>query len=440
MDPLLRLAALRERLRESLWVIPTAALALALTAGFLAGRVDSVPYGRLEGLLFSGDADSARLLLSTLLGALVTVAALVLSITVVALQIASQQFSPRLLRRFLRDRGTQVPISVLLATYGYSMAVLQSLPAGEGPAPRVAMTVVLVLALASLAALVYFIHDITRGIRVEAIMLGVEEETADAIRRAFPDLDGRPAEAPPDPPADAEPVFADRSGYLQAVDVDELREVAVRAGAVVRLEPKIGSHVARGGLLAWAWPAADGDALADPAQLGRRIGGALQVGFERTMQQDAVFGVGQLVDMAVKALSPAVNDPRTATEAVHHLSVLLCELGRRDLRWLAGRDDRGTVRAIVDRHSFDQYLALACDQIRRYAASEPVVLRGLLEMLGSCAGCVDASRREVLLHHVDLVEQAAVQRIAQPADVEEVTRAAAAARRAISRLCRPVPA
>lgn len=436
----LRLAALRERLRESLWFLPTTAVLGALVIGFVVGGVDVDASGVGEVVLFSGDADSARTLLATLLGALVTVTGLVLSITVVALQLASQQFSPRLLRRFLRDRGTQGAITVLFGTYGYLMAVLQSLPFGDAPAPRLAVTVGLALALVNLFTLVYFIHDITRGIRVEAIMQGVEDEAAEAIRRVFPAAAGpTPDEDPAPPPPGALPLFATSSGYLQAVDADALARAAARSHALLRLRPRIGDHVAEGGFLGWVWQDGPAPDLGDLRRLHAEVDAAIQLGFERTLQQDATVGLGQLVDMAIKALSPAVNDPRTAVEAVHHLTVLLCELGSRHLHWLIGHDERGSVRAVVERPSFADYLGLACDQIRRYGAKEPVVVTALLGMLANCAGAVAAHRRDLLLGHVELVLEAAEQQTAQPADLEPVRAAAHAARTRIAWLCRPSP-
>lgn len=436
----LRLAAFRERLDESLWFFPALAVAVALLVGFGLGRVDLAESGTLEVLLFSGDSDSARVLLATLLGALVTVTGVVLSITVVALQIASQQFSPRLLRRFLKDRGTQVAISILMGTYGYLLAVLQTLPFGSGPAPDLAVSLGLLLALVSLFTLVYFIHDITRGIRVEVIMQGVEREAAAAIRRVFPSglTELGPQDAL-DPPPDAHPLLATGSGYLQAVDLDALVAAAEGAGAVVRLRPRIDDHVAAGSFLGWVWPLAPGGQVEPFPQLAQGVADGLQLGFERSLQQDATFGLGQLVDMAVKALSPAVNDPRTAVEAVHHLEVLLCELGRRQVHWLIGRDAQGRARAIVERHAFPDYLALACDQIRRFGAAEPVVDIALLDMLANCSACVDSGRRELLLTQVDLVEEAAEQQMAQKADLVGVRRAAREARERIEWLCSPSP-
>jgi uncharacterized membrane protein len=415
------------RLRESLWFFPSLAVIAGVLAGFAFSPLEARGSGWLGPLLYRGDAESARNLLATLLGALVTVTGVVLSITVVALQIASQQFSPRLLRRFLLDRGTQVAISFLMGSYGYLLATLQGLEPLGGAVPRPGVTMGLGLALLSLGMLVYFIHDITASIRVEAIMLGIERETVAEIRRIYPLPDDGVDDLPPELPADAVALFAPRSGYVQSVDMAALVAVAAEHDTSLRLRPKVGTHIAEGALLGWAVP--------NPVD-ARQVDQALTLGFERTMTQDVAFGLGQLVDMAAKALSPAVNDPRTAVEATHHLTVLLCELGRRRLGHLVGRDGDGRVRAVVERPSFDHYLHLACDQIRRYGAREPVVTTSLLEMLGDCSGCVHADRVGTLLHHVALIEKAAGQ-AALPEEVEEVRLAAAQARDLIGRLCRP---
>lgn len=436
MDPMLRFAALREGLRQSLWFLPATAVVAALAVGFALGRLVSPPGGELDWLLFSGDNDSARGLLSTLLGAFVTVTGVVFSLTIVALQIASQQFSPRLLRTFLRNRGTQAALGVFLATCAYLTAVLQALPTDAGDVPRVAVTLAMLLSLCSLGTLVYFIHHITRSIRVEAIMLGVERETIAAIRAVYPDA-AAPEPTPEQrvPPPGAAVLLADRSGYLQAVDLPVLVDAARDAGALVRLNPRVGSHVARGELLAWVWADRPGGTVEDLGRLEIALGDGLQLGFDRTMRQDVAFGLGQLVDIAIRAISPAINDPRTAVEATHHLAVLVCELGPRHLHWLIGADGDGTIRAVVERHTFEDYLALALDQIRRYGAGEPLVTTSLLELLGDCAGAVDAGRRDALLRHVDLIVEAAERATVQAGDLAPVLATAAETRRRIDRLC-----
>lgn len=430
-------ARVRERLREALWVIPAAAVAVGLALGFVLVRVD-VDLGGVDTVLFSGGPDEARTILSVLVGALVTVTGLVFSSTVVALQIASQQFSPRLLRTFLRDRGTQGVLGALLGTTAYDTAVLAGLPSTQAAADhRVAVTLAIGLALAAIGVLVYFIAHITRSIRVEAIMLGVQRETATAIARIYVlSASPPPPQELPEPPRGAVPLLSSASGYVRSVDVDALLAAAEHAGVVLRLHQRVGSHCARGELLAWAWPVEEGAAIpVDTARLAERIAEAIDLGLDRAMVQDATFGVGQLVDMAVKALSPAVNDPRTAVEAVHHLSSLLAELGSRDTRPLVASDGCGRLRVAVDRPDFADYLALACGQIRRYGSKEPTLSQALLGMLGDASGSVHVSRRDDLLRHVDLVEADAVREVAQPADLDSVRTAADAARGRIDLLC-----
>jgi len=426
----------REELRESLWVIPTAAVVTALALGYGLSLVEVSPDGPLDRYLFQGDAETARGLLSVFIGAFVTVTGVVFSSTIVALQIASQQFSPRLLRTFLRDGGTQGTLAAFLAVLAYMVAVLQGLSPEQSQTPAVAMTVALVLSLANVGVLVYFVHHITRSIRVEAIMLGVERETVRAIRQAYPEpADGAEPPATADPPPEATSVVAQASGYIQAVDVAKLVEVLVAAGACVQLHAKVGTHVARGELLAWMWPLARDGSLEDPDRLVDAVQEALELGFDRDMQQEVTFGLGQLVDISNKALSPAVNDPRTAVESIHHLGVILCELGSRRLGWLVGTDERGRPRVLVQRPSFSEYLGLACDQPRRYGAKEPVVMGALLDLLGNCAPSVDPSRKEDLRRHVRLVLADAEREIAQPADIERIRAKASTAEARIEALC-----
>jgi len=426
-----------EHVREALWALPAAAVVTGLALGFGLVSADVALPG-LDVVLFAGGPDEARTLLSVLVGALVTVTGLVFSSTVVALQIASQQFSPRLLRTFLRDRGTQGVLSALLGTTAYDTAVLAGLPGtGGGPDSRLAVTVAIGLALSAIGVLVYFIAHITRSIRVEAIMLGVERETEAAIARIYPrTVSPAPPAELPDPPPRAAPLLSAASGYVRSVDLDALLAIAERFGVVLALHQKVGSHCARGELLAWVWPVDEGLAVpADLAGLASGVAGAVDLGLDRAMVQDATFGVGQLVDMAIKALSPAVNDPRTAVEAVHHLSPLLAELGSRDTSPLVAFDDRARLRVAVDRPDFADYLALACDQIRRYGSREPTLSQELLGMLGDASGSIHPSRRDDLLRQVDLVEADAVREVAQPDDLSAVRRAAQVARGRIHRLC-----
>jgi uncharacterized membrane protein len=197
---------------------------------------------------------------------------------------------------------------------------------------------------------------------------------------------------------------------------------------VIRLARRVGDHVVAGTPIAWAWPRSPDQPLLTPALLAEAVADAVQVGFERTMVQDVLFGLRRLVDIANRALSPAVNDPYTAIQAVHHLTVLLCILARRRLGdWLC-RDREQTLRVAVPFPDFDEYLRRSTAQIRRFGAAEPPLTRSLIQLLRD-AGTSSASqeRRAACAHHLWLVLEDAKRETAQPDDLQAVVEDGAAA-------------
>jgi uncharacterized membrane protein len=381
----------------------------------------------LGPLLFQGTAADARDLLIVVSATMITVTGLVFTLTVVALQIASTQFSPRLLRNFMRDRGNQVVLAIFVSTFAYATAGLHTVGARAGGqaefVPRLAVSGSLFLALLSLAALVYFIHHIARSIQIDTIMAGVERETLAVIDDTYPDRhqDAAAEERAPEPPAQAVAVAARRSGYLQAVDLDGLLAVALEHDLVLRLAAAVGDHVIAGTPLAWAWSVGADGRRPQPEGLVDPLDRVVQIGMERTMLQDVAFGIRQLADIANKALSPAINDPYTGVQSLQHLSVIIHTLAGRRLGDHLGRDPAGTVRAAVPFASFADYLRLATAQIRRNGAKEPGVARALLRLLGAAGERVaDPARRAAVAQHVRLVMADAERETAQPADAEAV--------------------
>jgi uncharacterized membrane protein len=188
----------------------------------------------------------------------------------------------------------------------------------------------LALALASVGVLIYFIHHLARSIQIDTIMSQVEREASAVIDEVYPHQPGyREAEERcPEPPPVAVGLPSARSGYIQAVDPDPLVRTAVRHDLVVVVARQVGDHVVAGTPIAWAWGRTAGQPPPGADTLREAVDEAVQVGFERTMVQDVGFGIRRLVDIANKALSPAINDPYTGVQAVHHLSVLLCRLAR----------------------------------------------------------------------------------------------------------------
>jgi uncharacterized membrane protein len=436
MNLLARRRVLLDYLAGALWVLPTVSVVVFLLAGAALSRVEVDQDSPWATLAFQGTADDARSLLIVVSSTMITVTGLVFALTIVALQIASGQYSPRLLRNFMRDRGTQLVLSIFVGAFAYSTAGLYTVGVqGSGQeafVPRLAVSGSLALALASVGVLIYFIHHLARSIQIDTIMSQVEREASAVIDEVYPHQPGyREAEERcPEPPLVAVGLPSARSGYIQAVDPDPLIRVAVRHDVVVVVARQVGDHVVAGTPIAWAWGRTAGQPPPGAGTLREAVDEAVQVGFERTMVQDVGFGIRRLVDIANKALSPAVNDPYTGVQAVHHLSVLLCSLARLRLGDWIVRDDQGELRVAVPRPKFPDYLRLGTAQIRRFGAAEPAVTRALIVLLrdvGTSSATED--RRHACVRHIRLVLDDARRATAQPADVEAVTDEAAAALR-----------
>jgi uncharacterized membrane protein len=391
MRALLRLARVKEYLKSSLWVLPAAFVAGALILGTVLSQLRPSVGSTLEPLVFGGTATGARALLTALAGAMITVIGLTFSLTVIALQMAAGQYSPRVMRGFLSDRGVQLVLSWLVGTFAYCVAVLriirESTDGSDEVLPELAVTVGVLFALGALGMLVYFLHHITRQLRVETILREIAQDTLSTVDTVFTEelgcADGAPR--PPEPSRHAHRVRAKRSGYLQAVERHGLIETAKERDVVVRLRPAVGYHVTEGTTLAWVWRR-DGTPF-DPDEdgLDRLVHDRVQLGPERTMQQDVSFGVRLLVDVGVKALSTGMNDPTTAVEALGQLSTVLCRLATRQLGNAIDADDDGEVRVMLPRPGFRDYLHLLSDQLQRYGGAEPAVVLALLAVLGDVA-------------------------------------------------------
>jgi uncharacterized membrane protein len=426
--PALRLEAVREYAAGSLWVAPAVAGLLALVAGSLLSQVHAPPGSPFALLEFQGTADDARTLLITIAGTVVTVIALVLGLTVVALQLSSTQFSPRLLRNFLRDRATQQVMSVFLGTFVYSAAGLYTVGIAGGARtqeyPRLAVTGSLVLLFATLGEVVYYADHLAHSLQIDAITGLVQRNTLVVVQRKPGDVE----DPTPVPPAWAVAVPAWRSGYVETAHPERLLPVAVEHGMQILLRPRVGEHVVAGTPLAWLWGPTAGSPLPDPAALSAEFRDAIRIGFERTLEQDAAFGIRQLVDIAARAVSRAVDDSYTAVQAIEHLAVIFCALAGRPIGDDVARDPDGRPRVIVPGRRFGDYLATMCGLIRRYGSHEPTVSIALLRLLADVRRFVldDPVRLTAVREQAALILADAERRVGQPADVVAVRAAAAA--------------
>jgi uncharacterized membrane protein len=425
---MIRCEAIREYAAGALWVLPLLSAVAALIAGSLLSLVEIAPDSPLEPLLFQGTADDARALLTAIAGTVITVIALVLGLTVVALQLSSTQFSPRLLRNFLRDRPNQIVLSLFVATFTYSAAGLYTVGVSAGERttdyPRLAVSGAILLLFASLATVVLFADHLAHSIQIDAITRTVERRALAVVRTA----PGNVEEDIPAPPSWAVPIPASRSGYLRTVYPDQLLPLAVEHRVTVCLRWRVGEHVVAGTTLAWVWRPSATDPAPDPEPFRHGLGAAVGIGFERTFEQDAALGIRQLVDLSCKALSPAINDPYSAVQAIDHLTVIFCALAVRPLGANVARDPAGGGVVIVPGRRFGDYLSVMCGLIRRYGSREPTVLMALMRLLAGCAEVVrpDRARWIAIEQEADLILQDAIRAIAQPHDVEEVRAAVAA--------------
>lgn len=429
---MMRKEALREYASGALWLLPFLAGNVAIVAGLLVSHI-TLPRGApLAFVAFQGTAEDARTVLTAIAGTVVTVIALVLGLSTVALQLSSTQFSPRLLRNFLRDRPNQVMLSIFMATFAYSAAGLYTVGVVSGSRseefPRVAVSGAIALLFLSLGTVVVFADHLSHSVQIDAIMRRVERETLAVILAGARDVEDGMVDAPPS----AVSLRASRSGYVQTAHPESLLPVAVAHDCVVRLRRRVGEHIVEGSTIGWVWPHDSSSPVPDAAVFEAAVDGAVGVGFERTRQQDVAIGIRQLVDVACKALSPAVNDPYTAVQAVDHMAVIFSVLARRRLGARVARDHAGHVAVVVPSRRFGEYLGTMCGLVRRYGSREPTVALALLHLLEDCAEALDGdvNSDDGVERLADLAEQArlvladAEREIVQAADLAPVRRAA----------------
>lgn len=408
------LIALRERAertRASLFFTPMLFVLGAIGLGFGSLALDEWISGRgydLPGIL-SSTVGSARALLGTVAGATITVAGIAFSVSLLLIQLASSQFSPRVLYGFFRDRFTKRVMGISLGTFTYSLIVLRGVRApleenGATIIPHVSVFVALVLGIAALLAIIAFINHSAHSMAVGEIIRRITEEALAQIRRMCPHAAG----TAPKPPVEGDRphgpplvVRAAADGWVQQIDARGMLR-AVDAGSVIRLDVSPGVFVWRGAAIASVWPAPE-----DPEPVERAIRGDVRLGRSRTMQQDMALGFRQLVDIALRALSPGVNDPTTAYEAIVHLGTLMHELLGRDLppRVEVGDDGRRLFRPHDLTHR--DFVGLAFDQIRRAGSDAPSVADSLIDVLGRLVEALEAeglvARTEPLRRQAALV-------------------------------------
>ena len=374
-----------ERLWGPFWVLPSMICALAVAAGLLLPRIDAALTDDLP-YLFGGGAESARSLLSTIASAMISVTGLVFSITMVVMQLASSQFTPRLLGSFLSSRITQVTLGVFTSSFVFALIVLRDVRGGDDPfVPQLSVTVAFLLVLASVALFFAFIHHITVSIQVSKVIDRVADQTVRALQQGDDEWGDTSTPSPSwsQAPGPSVTVSAGSGhGVVQRVRYIDLVETARRAGVVVELTTRVGEVRHRGQSLAVVHGAFADDDVID------KVRSSFGLGKERSMPQDPEFGVRQLVDIAERALSPGINDPTTAVQVLDELHRILRVAGSRADRSPHLVDADGTVRVLDLPTTFARLLDLSLDEIAHYGKDSLQVPRRIDTLLDDLWGSV----------------------------------------------------
>jgi len=419
----------REALRTNLWIVPaleTLAILLLFAATYAVDRAAYDGVVQLPPWVLSGTADAARNILATVAASTITVVGIVFSITIVALTLASTQFGPRMLRNFVRDRGTQLTLGTFVATFCY--AVITLVAVGGGPhgdfVPHLSITVTLLLTLADVGVLIYFLNHIATMIQLPVVIAGIAATLASEIAAqdrstafgvgtkrgpSHEELVARLAES-------GVPIRTPRSGYLQVIRHETLLKIAFAADAVIQLPYRPGHFMVAGQVIAWVWPPDAAEAVEKSLALGHVVGAY------RTIAQDISFGFDQLVEIALRALSPAVNDTFTALTCVDWIADCLCRISTSWRPQRIRRDAQGQIRVIAYQADFDRLVARAFEKIRQAAAGMPAVMIRQFDALAKIIEQTpDRARRTVLMREAEAIQRANLATVADPADRNDVT-------------------
>jgi uncharacterized membrane protein len=379
-----------ERLASNLWVVPAAFAigAVVLSLGTVA--VDERAGQEGFAWAFPGDTDTARDILSTIAAGMITFTGIVFTITIVALQLGSQQFSPRVLRTFLHDREAKAALGAFIATTVYALMVLRYLGAEGTDVPRLSISVAILFVMISVVLFVHYLDHMANAIRISSIIARVGDETRAAIERMHGAEEVVVGSLPAGPASRL--VRARVPGVLTEIHAERLAGVAAQSGCTLVLRHALGDFVPDGAPLIDVY----GSCRTDDSGIVRFV----DLERERTMEQDAAFGIRQLVDIAEKAISPAVNDPTSCVQAIDRIHDCLRRLATRQLPSLR----QVAPGVIAPGMTWEDYVTLAVDEIRIYGEGSLQVVRRLRAMLEDLMTCVDEERRGIIRREIEALD------------------------------------
>jgi uncharacterized membrane protein len=395
-----------EKLKATYWFLPTmmmlAAAGLAITS--IALDQHALQDERYMRFLYAGGIEGARTLLAALAGSVVTVAGVVFSITIATLPQASRQ-----LRNVIRDTGNQLVLGTFTATFIYCLLVLRSIGSEERAVPHLSVGIAVLLAVMSTCVLIYFIHHISFSLQAPQVAWTAWREIEQSLQHMFPEglgsdgpapADAREGDSPPeDPPMGAITISAPRAGYVQAIDKTRMMQLACQRDVRMKMLCRPGLYVIQGGPLMQVWPTA----RVDPAS-AEQMQELFILGRYRTPEQDVEFGINQMAELAVRALSPGINDPFTATTCIDWLADALVRIAKGDLHSPYRYDSSGKLRVYANISTFSGLVDAAFHPIRQYGHTSPMVTIRLLEALAAMAPHMQAEQqRQALRRHAQLI-------------------------------------
>lgn len=428
-----------ERVRSTYWFLPAVMAVTAIVLSFVTIAIDEAvqtTFIEAVGVIWAGGPEGARGLLSTVASSMLSVAGVTFSITIATLSLASSQFGPHLLRNFMRDTSNQVVFGTFVATFIYCLLVLRTVRGDNDDqfVPYISVTLSILLALAGSGVLIYFIHHIAMSIQAPNVIATVNHDLEQAINQLFPREIGH--EAPqqqngdPDLPEgferDAYTIAVPRNGYVQAVDGGGLLQLARKHDLLLRLEHRPGHFIIAGSTLVRAWPAERVN-----EDIARQISAAFIVGRQNTLTQDVGFAIDQMVQIAVRSLSPGINDPFTAIICVDWLGAALSRLVNKEFPLPYRYDDEGKLRVIANSETLTGLIDAAFNQIRQNALSRSsvAVIIHLLDTIKVVAThIVDEAGYAALRRHTEMIIHSIRQELPEGwdrANIEERYRAAA---------------
>ena len=390
---------IRDNIRESLWFVPVVCVLAAVGLSFATHWVDAQSGYDLIPRTFTGGPSAALSILASVATSMVSLAALVLTITMVVVQLAMGQFSPRIVQTILKDKPSQLAIGIFVGTFAYAMLAMRDVaitggPNGQGTVPGLAVVFAFLLVLISIVVLVIYVNHIGRSLRVSALIELVGSDTRKLLDDSYPESVTGIVRADDSPGC----IPAPKSGVVCHVDFEKLVEAARRADTRLTLVPAIGEFVAAGAPLVMV--EGDGAPVAD------EVLAAIVLGLERTLAQDVAYGLRMLVDIAERSLADSpFLDPTTAVQALDRLHDCLRSLAGRRFPDGVHRDRAGTVRLVAPVMTWDAYVHLAYDEIRQAGAGSPQVARRLRASLLDLLEYAPADRQDVIrsqLHLLDL--------------------------------------